>query len=737
MELEQAQKYRENLKAELAGSNLGTCRWYLRELKQSDPLYEISKYTLTANRRAQKGVVQIRENSQLQFRVEEATASEESTANPLLEISSPEESLTEEQRIVLWTTRKQAAFESFPKDGNSASRKRAQRIVEETAQALITDPKKMGTAGRTWKSRIAAGSEEQAQNSFYERVKKEVTTKLQRQKELLPQNTLKELIRSYAYGKEVMDLPQATLAVYFNRKISRQANIDALYDFAFVILDLVEDPAAFETAVRIANFRDLEVLSLGSKTFLDFKIARSTIDNDQLLSKAWIYDSVTFDLLQLTTIDGDEIKKENAAFTQNDPAIYNAMLRESERLVEKFAKGKSETDWNRANEEVQRRSRLLRQAQDTKKDVFSMEEIQKLQDVWPSSILFNPSDPLRMKFREVAGNQIASLKMQEKVMDILTKSGVSETTFVSIPFVENPTSPPLMVDILIGGKLDQRKRTLVLQEALNHIRAAAPDQRQIAERHKTMTAVAFYGPHFLGHTTYDFWFRLPSTRERKLHPLIALEALGFPYPQLEEGDNFQEALQSIHQEVLHGHLRFLNKRGVQVRVIPQSFRDLGYQAVTFKTGSTDQQQSVSISIRANELEYPVHLDRHFNLNFEGQTPPSAAFTEPLHYTLLHLLEPILCEVKKRDQPGIDAEGNLEVLSRIGHFRELTRGQHYSQAAILNCFSERGVDLTAEQARLQLVKTTSNMFTYVKEVWEPDSEDLLPLEFHVPSIKGYH
>lgn len=701
MEAEQAKAYRNQVKKDIKGLPYSEAKWWNSELKKEDPNYDIARST------ARERHAFLPE----QQRLDEAVFSQPVVQNPLLEIPVGDADLSDEQKTVVWATQKQAKFEQLQKD--STQKRKITGFVESLANELLSDPRQLNGAARVWKASTVAS--EPGRTCLYGVLKKEISRKLRRA-EALPDGLVSELVRAYTYGDEVAELSQAALKAYFHDR-GKAGNVDTLYNFALAVFDLIDDPLAFEKGLLIANFEDEGILQRGSNLYTDFLIGRNSLDDDNVLRKMRRF-GICFDALVLTSVDTDAVARRNIAFDSN-PKLKEKSYRYLQHVASKLS-----------FEEVNRRLHLLNATQDSLEPMMiTREDRQRLLSEWPISVVYDDTDPLSQKYRQVAESKVSSMLYRNQVVKSMAEEGVTSFTFLSIPLPEGA-----VVEVCIGGEMDQERRAALVRK-ITREGVAFFHERQ-SEKEDFSGGVMTGEKGILGNNSYRLWLRHAIFPERQRHPLSGLEAVGLPAPKLEGDESLGEAVSRLHHDLLTGHIRFINRRGFSIPIPSQELRKLGYQTITFR--GTDRYR-ILVKVAVNNVIYPIKLDPNFSLDLEGKKPLSPVLDQTFSYLVYSLLKPIICEA--RDHSGVSGleAGNLDVVSRVGHFRELTMpGFHYSTTAIGNCFREQGKDLVAEQGRLQNRpgQQTNNPFTYVRELIET-GEDLPPQEFRISVIPGFN
>lgn len=646
--------------------------------------------------------------------------------------------LTEEEKVSLWAYSTVAEYSRLPK-GNNRERKIAENLVRQVASELILHPEKMIIAGQIWKTQQPKTPDLQ-RKSFYEEVSETTALFVRNNRAAMHSDQLGGFIRAYSYGQVASDLGGGAVAAYFKGPENPKQAADAFYVFIDATLDLITDQKAFEDAVRIGMF-DSPLLPRGSDFWNQISIARATINDDQLLRRAYIPDNIIAELCTLTSMGKETLIAKNWDYQMTVTANTKSVKRGMEKMLDKAVKQFGRTEAiNRslklAGTNLDLRSRAI--------DATSDEAIEQLH-AWPGILLYTGSDPLRAKYMQVVEPQIAAQYLRREVMSSFRQHEEVSPAALTIPLPGDQVRE--VMDIYVSGLFDLADKSALVRRTS----ISAESMREVREKALARISGLSVNPIPLewdtinGHP-YCWGIRQMSVAERLRHPITALGEIGFPMPVLPNREDVYSAISRLHQNLLSSKSRYLNRRGYQSPFVDRSFRDLGYQSITFFQ-DTDNLHASRVQIDVNGLAYSVKLNRFFNLDLEGKMLDNPVLEQNLSYTLLFLLNDILCEkstvsttgesVKENEQSRETAE-QLAIRTRIGHLRWLPLGQCYSEQAIVVQARETGEDLRVIQYQrwAKYPEKREHFTTYVSPVWKVD-ESPEPIIVNVPHIDGFN
>lgn len=627
--------------------------------------------------------------------------------NPLSSLSSSERELTPQEQTIIWANQVLEEYTNLSQQ-TSEGRKKARDLVIKTAGRLLQNSQEIDVAGSVWKSRSIPEGEEPVKESFYSLVQKRCAKEAHDHWENIQPGQLADWVRIYAQNRMITDFISSMLSAYFRGPQNRRERVEALYRFTYGSLDLVDNPSVLEEAVKIGQFQT-EILPLGSDLQMDFLVAvQTTIDNDALLQKALNIDEIMFNLYRLTTLNGAQIRESIKKHFYDTNRLQDGIAREMDRMVKRLGYA-----------EALRRSTALTRLNNT---TFVTHPTSLSELPWPFTLKNDFKEPLRKKYAQVARAFIAASQSREQIEGWLISRGI----------IENPVSLSLprpdgyVFDIIVPGSLfeDREKKTAILDKALSDTALQRSLEDLPQDPLGTSVAVNYF--RFEG-LPIVYFLRIASGFEQNRHPLQALEAIGYPSPDI----SLQEMIgvnQKLRTEILRRQIRFFNKRGVRIPLQVKDLRRLGYRQIDFHKDPFDAEQTI-VRFHVLNTPYTVKLDRYLNLDFEGKRFDNPHLRESLHYILLSILTPLLCEERIKSPDGIDVE-EREIVSRMGHLRLLPEGLHYTSEAVKNCLLYEGKDLVVIDTTRQQDLGTSRHTTYVKPIIEKE-ENLPPITIHLP------
>ncbi len=620
--------------------------------------------------------------------------------NPLSNLVTSDKELTPNEQTIIWANQILDEYHNLPKQTGS-ERTRAKNLISEAGRRLLQNPVELDIAGSIWRSRSTPARGTEPNESFYALVKERSAKEVRDDWEKISPEQLAEWVRIFAHNQIVTDLTGNLLSAYFRGPQNRRQRVDALYKFTYGSLVLVDDPIALEEAVKIGQFQT-EILPLGSDFHMDFFLAvNTTVDDDALLQKALNVDEIMFNLYRLTTLNGDEIKESiKRAYTDR---FEDRSIHELDRMRKRLGE-----------DEAIRRMHALAVLNNTPYIVPLSSA--RLKPPWPYYLKTDIEEPLRKKYAKVAQAYIDACTAREQI-----ESGIARGKIIKDPvFLSIPTPNGYVLDVTIPASLIE-KRHAILESALRDGALQQALENQPENQFGTAIATSYF--RFEG-SPVIFFLRAASGFEQNRHPLQALETIGYPSPPADSLPELIRINRDLMSAIQRQQIRFINRRGIRVILEPKELKELGYTQIDFRKDPEDAEK-IQAHIFAGTVPYSIRLDRYFNFDFEGKRFDALMLREALHYTLLSLLAPILCEERLKAQGRDSIDIGEEVVSRMGHLRLLPEGQHYTGTAIKNCFSYEGRDLAVVDVQRQQDLKTSHHTTYVKPVIEK-VEDLPPI-----------
>lgn len=650
--------------------------------------------------------------------------------NPLVEIKTPEQELSDQAKTILWANQIFEQYNSLSKQ-TGKEKKKAKNLVSDTAKELLQDPEKVDIAGSVWKSHEPVSQEGSVKHqSFYELVREESSKQAKDHWKAISSGKLAQIVKTYSHSNLVSDMAEHILTSYFKGPDSRNEWISAYYTFAFAVLDLIEDQKAFNEAMKIGLF-DTSILPVDSDLFRKANILISLpydVD-DRTLQKFFVAQNVIIRSSNLASENLAESRQRASRFMETDSRFKRLLDSVQQRAVKKLGFPRVQ--------EINQSMIEMGLDVDVRDSGLSAEEVLKASTKWPSNLFYDQLEPLNQKFRMVGGPKEDYEIIKQRVRELAAERDLGEVYFLDIQkpdgFILNVAIPQALI----------AKRKEIIKLVLNH----KFSEEEISGFDKpSHLFISYFNHAILGlqneslvpvdrfdSQSIVLSQRKPNSIESNKHPLQALELIGFITPKM-DGMDIREINQQLADEIKKAQLRFLNKRGVRVPIAGK-LKELGYAHVDFH--KDENSDKILVRIFVGDIPYVVKLDKYLNLDFEGKRLDNAGLAESLRYVFLSLLRPILCEERIKDPhlPEVGLE-EKEVVSRMGHLRWLPEGQRFSKTAVDNFFKFEEKDLfVANFQRLEKYGTRRET-TYVKPIIEKE-ENLPPITIHLPGVLNFN
>lgn len=620
--------------------------------------------------------------------------------NPLAEIQPSEETLSEDEKDLLWANRILTEYNDSVKSGN---KHKAKEIVSFAARRLVKKTETIGRLAAVWKVDEESSEEDSAYNQILRRTYKEIKDNW----DDLTHEQIAGLIKCYAHEEIGKDFVEQLLKAYFNGPSSRRQKVDAHYNFAFAALDLVNDQKAIDEVVRIGFF-DTQIIPRGSEFHRDFILGRGTINDDQILSKAIIADNAIFNLSFLSTVDISDAQAANRSYVNTDPKIRAGL----EKIILKASKmlgPKAARDRTLALMAYNEQDKLVLGDDEETAHVFV--------STWPYSLLSKEKDPLCKRESLVISPLIVSKRLKKEFFDRKLAEKLGEFVQLSIP-----TPDGFMLDVAFPRSQIASKEDLVRHLLKNE--QLAEDEKETVENmfREPVEKISLRVASFRG-SPYIAWYR-PLADLENLHPINALSEVGIPFSR--EDEDFANLGNALASEIIRTQIRFLNKRGVRVPLEFSEFKELGYKEIVFRAKG----KNVHVEIGVLGNRFNIDLDENLNLEPGNRTISSGVLKDSLRYLILRTLRPVLCLEDFQDKVKGASLETEEVLSRMGHLRLLPEGFKFTDTAVTNFFLEQSKDLRVVNAERKIKLRTNRFTTYVKEVKEKE-DNLPPVVINLP------
>lgn len=630
--------------------------------------------------------------------------------------TNPDSPRSERAAAIIWARITAEEYEALPK-ANSSQRRRASRFMDGVVDHLIRNPKDIDAATSTWDTDYLSSLEEDREaTNFTETIQKHSSTRTREVWSSITDDQLASLLRAATHSQAGGLLAKTIIENYFKEPKSEKQSVDAMYKFASAALSLIDDMASLQTAMKMGVYDYSDDTKSVAEPYLDMVIAREFALDDGVLVKAINADSILFGLYKLAGLNYRELARKAKYFeTSNEP------FRRRRNRVSQGIEGRIGGETFRRRDEALRKSRFIVSS--------SPQEMAEYRQNWPNSLVL--ADPLRVRFQQEAVSLVDTVTMRGAFANRLGTPGGEKPLSISIRRPDGLVVETLIPHSLIG------QRSELIRKVLAESDIPKDDQQRIVGSQfgsaSTILMNEFRGVAMMA------WVRKASGLEGRLHPLTALEEIGFPVPVLEDGVDIISANQALARTVRTGRERFLDYRGFRsIKGLPSALRQLGYQSFDFLKHRAQPDNTL---VRVNVLNLPpyeVRLDRFLNFDWEGQTFEAPGLAQNLRYTLLRCLELLFCE-KELSLEGMTQEEATRVITRrVGHYRLLPPGQEYSKGyALLNCEELEGEDLRAkdlankaEQRAGGVPEDQLRFTTYVKPV-VTNEDDMPPLEIAFP------
>lgn len=707
--LQQAQEYRDTLKSLVSETPTLAERKSLIRSERKTLDYHGSKRIIRENREAEwKARKHLSVSSEEVMLSEEAEASQlaDNVAEGGLQDSIILGSETDPQeRVRKWAYNTLKHYEEMPR-GNSNERRRSDKFIEETTRHLLVKPEDIDPVGNIWQ----AYTKEGAEDSLYQRVVRSAVSEAKEGWKKMTPAHLGEYIKVYSHSSLNKELAAQILRGYFKGPSNATESTDGLYNLAFAALDLVDDPQALHNAVGIGLFMT-DIVSRDSSFQLGWYQSRFlTIDNDDLLRRAFNAESILFSMLPLTNWDEDAVRKSNIEYEYSSDKLMDFVGKRVRELEKRYDK-----------ERVKQIINVLSDSGSVPQLMLESKEMEKLMSRWPYSLTYDISDPLRRKYQEEVGPLITSLILRRGLISDYKRRGVNE----DIVFVDIPINDGFSIGMGLPVSLVPKKNE-ILRSVLQSGGFSEEEKVSLEDKALNRTGLAF---HRVDDIAVGIWYRPLSGIEARRHEISALEEFGFPTPQAPEGQTLDEATELLRDKVERTQTRYLIERGIKKPLHAQELRNLGYTDISFYKDRGQPGARVKVGVAGQT--YSVRLDERFNFDFEGKSFSSPQLHTNLKYVALSILEQILCEKNEDNGHEAETEETRQIVSRMGHLRLLPQGKTRTLQAVMNYREYEGLDLVVKNEIRKRELNTARETTYVKPVIREEGEELPPMVMDIP------
>ena len=293
-------------------------------------------------------------------------------------------------KITNWAEEALVTFNSLSKQ-TVGEKRNVKKLLRETAAKLLENPQDITTAQKTWReNELSRYGFEKPQEPFSELVKRECASLIKDKWEDVKPEQLAQLVGMYANNPEFTDFAKELLVSYFRGPQSRRQRIDAYYNFASCILDLVGDDKALNVGIKI-GLHDTEILQK-DKDLIEQTVFLSLPYNEKerVFQKLLIAKNVVFQLSFLSLEDLGAVRQKHYDFLSTNDKLKKRWNEAQGKAVKQIGQTRV-TEINEATVGFDMR----------REDVLSEKEKLELENIWPFNLFFDKSDPLNQKFQKV------------------------------------------------------------------------------------------------------------------------------------------------------------------------------------------------------------------------------------------------------------------------------------------------------------------------------------------------
>ena len=111
-----------------------------------------------------------------------------------------------------------------------------------TARRLLENPQDIDIAGSVWKSHeVQSEGENAPEQSFYKRVKDEISQEAKGHWKEITSEKLIQLLRTYTNSRLVRDMAESIFMGYFRGPTGVKQRVDSMYKFVYGLIDVATD----------------------------------------------------------------------------------------------------------------------------------------------------------------------------------------------------------------------------------------------------------------------------------------------------------------------------------------------------------------------------------------------------------------------------------------------------------------------------------------------------------------
>lgn len=425
----------------------------------------------------------------------------------------------------------------------------------------------------------------------------------------------------------------------------------------------------------------------------------------------------------LTSLDGEEIKRNNLIHLDgiSKPKLH-PRIQERRQLTGRLL-GHTE-----ANKRADQLNALSTSSSDIALHPETAARLASQGAIF--NMRFSRTDPLMMRFFEVAGRKIGNARMSKVLANIFESANPGiEPTFSMVRAEDNISLlfcyPPNLTE----------RRPQIVEKVLTSYQLTDED-REMLTRGFGMQGKA--GVIEFGRFTIPYDYVLASEKEEGIHPLMTLSELGFPTPLPKPEPTLSGSADALARDILDNQIRYMNRRGIRVPLSHPAQRRLRYHHVDFHRSLEGQGTDFSIAVAG--LALAGRLDQYYNLDLQGREFNQPSLADAVRYTLVALLHDFLCEDPNEASKGSATDPVTEIQSRMGHLTYLgitPRGvkKHWTKQASDYYLAYEGKDLATKSLQRQAEDERGRHTTYTRPVMEK-ADNLPPSTVNIPNAVQY-
>jgi len=472
------------------------------------------------------------------------------------------------------------------------------------------------------------------------------------------------------------------LKEYFDAPKDDEGLLEALNTLGHAVIDLRNDPRAFDEGVLMMNFQTL-AMPFSGRAFKAFVMGASEVKNEKMLQKALTFDSVANNLLSLSSFAGYQKIIEAKDRQANSVSESLDWVKRSKDWQDKRFKKKTILNRLELLERIGQRSKLKTEEIDSEKD-----------NEWPFNVLLRGDNDLLDRYYRELSPLVPVTLLGEQFKDRLKiNSAYTMSLF---------TPGGYGVDAYLPNADFFKKRA----EIVKLITGVDDDADIVAKLEKKSViggVVQMREFNYKGEKVY-INIRKMTKDEEIIHPLFRAKRFGMPVLRSPEGKGIAEAASSQAEYVRRNQDRFFDVQGMKLDLKKTEMRQYGFDSIVVRREAEDSKKLV-VDVDVSGLVFSVKMDRdEFDFDYEDKEQGDRRFSEKLRYMLLRWLAPRICNLKDSvDVSGDENGGNGEkvVKSRAGQLVYLPEGYSFRERQTDLFKESEGRDLGVESERRKL------------------------------------